>query len=67
MRLLSESYSLDDIFSVINRKWPTIPQLYLDGELVGGADILLQLHQNGSLIDELKKIGHTSLLAETKQ
>jgi monothiol glutaredoxin len=29
--------------------WPTFPQLYVDGELVGGADILTQLHNNSEL------------------
>ena len=32
--------------------WPTIPQLFIDGELVGGCDITLELHQSG----ELKKM-----------
>ena len=32
--------------------WPTIPQLFIDGELVGGCDITLELHQSG----ELKKL-----------
>ena len=32
--------------------WPTFPQLYIKGELVGGCDITLELHQNG----ELKKM-----------
>uniref|UniRef100_A0A2K5D112 Glutaredoxin domain-containing protein n=1 Tax=Aotus nancymaae TaxID=37293 RepID=A0A2K5D112_AOTNA len=36
--------------------WPTIPQVYLNGEFVGGCDILLQLHQNGDLVEELKKM-----------
>lgn len=40
--------------------WPTIPQVYINGEFVGGCDILLQLHQSGDLIDELKKAGITS-------
>jgi monothiol glutaredoxin len=31
--------------------WPTIPQVYLDGELVGGSDILLELYQSGELQD----------------
>ena len=30
--------------------WPTIPQLFVKGELVGGADIALELHQNGQLL-----------------
>ncbi len=34
--------------------WPTVPQLYLDGEFVGGCDILTQLHQSGELEEMLK-------------
>ena len=33
--------------------WPTIPQLFVRGELIGGADIAMELHQNGSLLDIL--------------
>ena len=29
--------------------WPTIPQLYVNGKLVGGCDITLAMHQNGEL------------------
>jgi len=29
--------------------WPTIPQLYVKKEFVGGCDILLSMHQNGEL------------------
>jgi len=29
--------------------WPTIPQVYIDGEFVGGSDILIELYQNGEL------------------
>ena len=29
--------------------WPTIPQLYIKGELVGGADIVRELYQQGEL------------------
>ena len=29
--------------------WPTIPQLYVNGELVGGADIVRELYQLGEL------------------
>jgi monothiol glutaredoxin len=35
--------------------WPTIPQLYVGGELVGGADIIREMHASGelkTLIDE---------------
>ena len=33
----------------------TIPQLFVKGELIGGADITLELHQNGQLLDILDK------------
>jgi monothiol glutaredoxin len=36
-------------------EWPTIPQLYVDKEFVGGCDILISMHKDGSL---------ASLLAE---
>ncbi|MCK8517284.1 Grx4 family monothiol glutaredoxin [Methylonatrum kenyense] len=29
--------------------WPTIPQLYVGGELVGGCDIILQMYESGEL------------------
>tara|TARA_B110000014_G_C19880807_1_gene455899 strand:- start:85 stop:402 length:318 start_codon:yes stop_codon:yes gene_type:complete len=36
--------------------WPTIPQLFVKGELIGGADITIELHQNGQLLDLLGKV-----------
>ncbi len=32
--------------------WPTFPQVFIKGELVGGADIIAQMHESG----ELKKL-----------
>lgn len=29
--------------------WPTIPQLYVNGEFVGGSDILMEMYQAGEL------------------
>jgi len=29
--------------------WPTFPQLWVDGELVGGSDIILEMHEKGEL------------------
>jgi monothiol glutaredoxin len=29
--------------------WPTIPQVYVNGEFVGGSDILIELYQKGEL------------------
>ena len=43
--------------------WPTIPQVFFNGELIGGMDILLQMHQNKEILTELEKIGITSSLA----
>ncbi len=37
--------------------WPTIPQLYVKGELVGGADIIREMFQAGELQDLLTKSG----------
>ena len=48
-----------EIFQNLPRyaNWPTFPQIYINGELIGGCDITLELYQSG----ELQKI-----LAETK-
>jgi monothiol glutaredoxin len=29
--------------------WPTIPQVYINGQFVGGSDILIELYQKGEL------------------
>jgi monothiol glutaredoxin len=33
--------------------WPTIPQLFVDGELVGGADIVAEMYESGELQETL--------------
>ncbi len=35
--------------------WPTIPQLYVNGEFVGGSDIMMEMYQSGELQQELSK------------
>lgn len=35
--------------------WPTYPQLYVKGNLVGGCDILKEMHENGTLKDLLER------------
>ena len=35
--------------------WPTIPQLFVNGELVGGCDIVMEMESKGELKDILKK------------
>ena len=37
--------------------WPTYPQLYVNGELVGGCDIALEMYRNGELKDLLATAG----------
>ena len=38
--------------------WPTIPQLYVKGEFIGGSDIMMEMYENG----ELKKMLPESML-----
>jgi monothiol glutaredoxin len=42
--------------------WPTFPQLFVNGELVGGSDIMLEMFQNG----ELQKLLATEVEAASK-
>jgi monothiol glutaredoxin len=35
--------------------WPTFPQLYVNGKLVGGCDIITSLHESGQLSEVLQK------------
>ncbi|EXJ14999.1 Grx4 family monothiol glutaredoxin [Imhoffiella purpurea] len=35
--------------------WPTFPQIYIDGELVGGCDITLELHASGELKEMMEQ------------
>ena len=37
------------------RDWPTIPQLYVNGEFVGGCDIVLDMHASGELKELLQE------------
>lgn len=34
--------------------WPTIPQVYINGEFIGGSDILIELYQKGELKEKLE-------------
>tara|TARA_Y100000746_G_C15086160_1_gene278181 strand:- start:116 stop:430 length:315 start_codon:yes stop_codon:yes gene_type:complete len=36
--------------------WPTIPQLFVNGELIGGCDIAMELHKNGELKNIFDKV-----------
>lgn len=35
--------------------WPTIPQLYVNGEFIGGSDILTEMYQSGELQELFKE------------
>ena len=35
--------------------WPTVPQLYVNGEFVGGSDIMTEMYQSGELQKTLEK------------
>ena len=37
--------------------WPTIPQLYVKGEFVGGCDIVREMYESGELEDLMKEKG----------
>uniref|UniRef100_A0A8C9MW23 Glutaredoxin-related protein 5, mitochondrial n=1 Tax=Serinus canaria TaxID=9135 RepID=A0A8C9MW23_SERCA len=68
-----EDYRAHDVLPDVAQRiknysnWPTIPQVYLNGEFVGGCDILLQMHQNGDLVEELKKLGIRSALLDAEK
>lgn len=36
--------------------WPTFPQLYVNGELIGGCDIVVEMYQSGELQKELEAV-----------
>ncbi|MCP5321461.1 MAG: Grx4 family monothiol glutaredoxin [Pseudomonadales bacterium] len=35
--------------------WPTFPQLWVDGELIGGSDIIAEMHEKGELLPLVKQ------------
>ena len=47
--------SLEEFRAALERHsgWETIPQTFVDGEFIGGSDILLELEENGDLGDRL--------------
>jgi monothiol glutaredoxin len=38
-------------------EWPTIPQLYVKGEFVGGSDIMMEMYESGELGEMLREQG----------
>ncbi|MEN8216403.1 MAG: Grx4 family monothiol glutaredoxin [Pseudomonadota bacterium] len=47
VNVLSDPEIFQNLHSYAN--WPTFPQIYVNGELIGGCDITLELHQKGKL------------------
>jgi monothiol glutaredoxin len=45
--------------------WPTFPQLYIKGELVGGCDIAMEMYRNGELLSLLASAGAISATQAT--
>jgi monothiol glutaredoxin len=41
-------------------QWPTYPQLYINGELIGGCDIVMDLYNSGELQKKLTAVGCVS-------
>ena len=35
-------------------QWPTIPQVYIDGEFIGGSDIMIEMYQKGELQERVE-------------
>jgi monothiol glutaredoxin len=35
-------------------QWPTIPQLYVKGEFIGGSDIMMEMYESGELVQVLR-------------
>ncbi|MDD3762647.1 MAG: Grx4 family monothiol glutaredoxin [Nevskiales bacterium] len=50
-------YEDEEVYRALPKfaNWPTFPQLYVKGELLGGCDITLDLHQSGELKTILKE------------
>ena len=46
-----------EVFENLKRyaNWPTFPQIYINGELIGGCDITLELYQKGELQKMVKQ------------
>eukprot|EP01010_Urceolus_cornutus_P001450 NODE_1991_length_680_cov_303.955626_g1555_i0.p1 GENE.NODE_1991_length_680_cov_303.955626_g1555_i0~~NODE_1991_length_680_cov_303.955626_g1555_i0.p1 ORF type:complete len:183 (-),score=60.68 NODE_1991_length_680_cov_303.955626_g1555_i0:131-619(-) len=50
--VLADPYVHNGIKKISN--WPTIPQLYIDGEFIGGCDIITEMHDSGELRSALE-------------
>lgn len=46
--------------------WPTFPQIYIQGELIGGCDITVEMSQNGELQKMVKEAVHAKTTADSQ-
>jgi monothiol glutaredoxin len=44
--------------------WPTYPQLYVNGELLGGSDIINEMYQSGELQKVLAELGSSATVSQ---
>src|SRR5437763_10434042 len=51
MDILPDPRIREELSAISN--WPTIPQLFVDGRLVGGSDIVIEMFENGELAELL--------------
>lgn len=45
-------------------EWPTIPQVYVKSQFIGGSDILVQMHKEGEITDFFDENGISSKFSE---
>ena len=65
LQAVQAKYTADNIFEDPELRealkeyshWPTYPQLYIDGQLVGGCDIVIDLYKKGELASLLASVG----------
>ncbi|MFH4978315.1 hypothetical protein AB6A40_005024 [Gnathostoma spinigerum] len=48
-------------------EWPTIPQVFVNGEFVGGCDILVQMHKDGEITEFFEKAGIKSKFSDSEE
>ncbi len=54
VNVLASPFIREKLPSISN--WPTYPQLFINGELIGGCDIVLAMEKDGSLIAALNEV-----------
>ena len=54
--LLWLTFSFIDALFYVHSDWPTIPQLYINGEFIGGCDIITAMHESGELKEVLDEV-----------